>query len=347
LIHSGAPGWLIDGSGLSTLKKARLVIQTALTGGEAGHALRLGAATPGLRPEAAGGASADESRLEERLTRLRLEHLEIDPLPLAPPERLILGSHDQTRASPPALAPGITPGEVTKPAVELAAVTGPTLASDVSVDLPEGSVALSTAPLGAAVMPGFTLFLSTSPSRTIADAGSVSVVEVSSPAPPSRMITLSTLAMEPVILGAGRDEGSCFQLETANLTENVLLPILGAIGGIPVPLDPQETSVSATITGLPIGPEARGSDAAASDVPLTATAVLDADSCSRFMARSWLPAAGFGAGPLCHLAGLNGFGDALSRAPGDQAPPRTLVITVTPALKTGAPSNPSSSTRSE
>jgi hypothetical protein len=294
-----------------------------------------------------GADPSADSRLEERLAQLRLEHLEFDPLRLAPPERLILDSHDHTRTSLPALAPGIAPATVTKTAVQPVAETGRTLASDESANLPEGSIAISTAPLGAGVAPGSTIFLSMSRSSTNAASCSASVVEGSSPVPPSRTITLSTLAVEPATLSAGPDEGSCFRLGTADLTESVFLPILGAIGRMPVPLDPQETSVSATMTGLAVRPAARDSDAVASDVPLTAAAVLDGDSCSRFVARSWPPAAGSRGGPLCHLAGLNCFGDALSRAPGDQAHPKTLVITVTPPLKTGTPSHPSSSTRSE
>jgi hypothetical protein len=294
-----------------------------------------------------GSASSGDTRLEERLTRLRLERLEFDPLRLAPPERLILGREDHARASLPALAPAITTANETKTAVGLAAVTEPTLASVVSGDLAVGSIPLNTAPLGTGVTPRFTLLISTSRSPTIAAAGSVSVIDGSNPAPPNRTITLSTLAVEPGTLSAGRDEGSCVRLIAANLTEDDLLPILGAIGGTPVPLDRQETSATATITARSIAPPALDGCAMASDLPLTAAAILDGDSCSRFVARSWLPAAGFEGGPLFHLAGLNGFSGALSHAPGDQALPRTVVITVTPPLPTSTPYHTSSSTRSE
>jgi hypothetical protein len=301
----------------------------------------------GSGPKRRGADPSADSRLEERLARLRLEHREFDPLSLAPPERRLLDSRDQTRASFPVLTPASTPANVTKTAVQLAAVTGPTLASVVSEDVPEGSIALNTAPLGTGVTPGFTLLISTSRSPTIAAAGSVSVIDGSNPVPSNRTITLSTLAEESAAFSAGRDEGSCVRLAAANLTEDVLLPILGAIGGTPAPLDPHETSGTATTTARSIAPPARDGCAMASDLPLTAAAILDGDSCSRFVARSWLPAAGFEGGPLFHLAGLNGFSGALSHAPGDQALPRTVVITVTPPLPTSTPSHPSSSTRSE
>jgi hypothetical protein len=195
--------------------------------------------------------------------------------------------------------------------------------------------------------PRFTLFISTSGSLTIAATGGASVIDGMNLAPPSPTMALSTLAVEPGTFSAGQGDHSHFWLGTANLTENPLPSSLGAARGMNGLLDPHETFTSATRPPLWVVSSAGDGGAMASDPTVTATALPDGDSSSCFVTREQLLETEFPGGASFHLAGLDGFTNAPANTPGDQVRPRTVVITVTPPLRTSVSPGPSSSSKSE